>query len=156
VFTDKTTFSYARSPVVTANGSLAQFLSQRCCIASGSRQVELFANRLLFSSSAALDQFLAKLDCLAVSVETHGGRVVGRHIQRRSVSHGGAREMSFPFSRRTLLSPGKAHEAADACRAARVGVVVFVNPLTEHQRDVLRDMFGCPLISGSDLIVHCG
>ncbi|MEU8184601.1 hypothetical protein AB0B86_27945 [Micromonospora sp. NPDC049047] len=60
--------------------------------------------------------------------------------------------MSVPFSRRTLLSPGKAREIAQACRAAEVGVVVFVNPLTKHQRAVLGDMFGCVVISGEDLL----
>jgi 50S ribosomal subunit-associated GTPase HflX len=93
-----------------------------------------------------------KLDLLAASVETLGGRVVGRHVQRRGVSHGGARKMASPFSRRTLLSPDKARAVADACRSAGVAVAVFVNPLTEHQRTVLADMFGCPVVSGDDLI----
>ena len=93
----------------------------------------------------------AKLDLLAVSVEAHGGRVVGRYVQRRGVSHGGAAKMAAPFSRRTLLSPGKAREIAQACRASEVGVVVFVNPLSKHQRVVLGDMFGCYVISGEDL-----
>ncbi|SDY90517.1 hypothetical protein SAMN05421684_2208 [Asanoa ishikariensis] len=76
----------------------------------------------------------ARLDVLAANVEAHGGRVVSRHVQRRGVSHGGAHKMAVPFSRRTLLSRGKAREIAQACRAAEVGAVVFVNPLTEHQR----------------------
>ncbi|MEU8211745.1 hypothetical protein AB0B85_21395 [Micromonospora sp. NPDC049044] len=102
--------------------------------------------------SAKDKEFGAMLDVLAASVEAHGGRVVGRHVQRRGVSHGGAARMSVPFSRRTLLSPGKAREIAQACRAAEVGVVVFVNPLTKHQRAVLGDMFGCVVISGEDLL----
>jgi 50S ribosomal subunit-associated GTPase HflX len=93
----------------------------------------------------------AKLDVLAASVEAHGGRVVSRHVQRRGVSHGSAAKMTVPFSRRTLLSPGKAREVAQACRAAEVGVAVFVNPLTEHQRTVLSEMFGCLVVSGEDL-----
>jgi 50S ribosomal subunit-associated GTPase HflX len=59
--------------------------------------------------------------------------------------------MAVPISRRTLLSPGKAREIAQACQAAEVGVAVFMNPLTEHQRAVLGDMFGCLMISGEDL-----
>lgn len=93
----------------------------------------------------------AKLDLLAASVEAHGGQVVSRHVQRRGVSHGGAAKMIAPFSRRTLLRPGKAREIAQACRAAEVGVAVFVNPLTKHQRVVLGDTFGCIVISGEDL-----
>lgn len=101
--------------------------------------------------SAKDKEFGAKLDLLAASVKAHGGRVVSRHVQRRGVSHGGAAKMTESFSRRTLISPGKAREIAQACRAAEVGVAVFVNPLTKHQRAVLGDMFGCLVISGEDL-----
>lgn len=93
----------------------------------------------------------AKLDLLATSVQAYGGRVVSRHVQRRGVSHAGAAKMSLPFSRRTLLSPGKAREIATACRAAQIGVAVFVNPLTTHQQSVLSEMFGCLVISAADL-----
>lgn len=93
----------------------------------------------------------ARLHVLAASVEAHGGRVVSRHVQRRGVSHGGAAKMAVPFSRRTLLSPGRAREVAQACRAAEIGVAVFVNPLTEHQRAVLGEMFGCLVVSAEDL-----
>ncbi|MEV6374845.1 hypothetical protein [Micromonospora musae] len=101
--------------------------------------------------SAKDKEFGAKLDLLAASVKAHGGRVVSRQVQRRGVSHGGAAKMTESFSRRTLLSPGKVREIAQACRAAEVGVAVFVNPLTEHQRAVLGDMFGCLVISSEDL-----
>ena len=101
--------------------------------------------------SAKDKTFGAKLDLLAALVEAQGGRVVSRYVQRRGVSHGGAARMALPFSRRTLLSPGKAREVAQACRAAEVGVTVFVNPLTEHQRDVLGDMFGCLVVSSDGL-----
>lgn len=101
--------------------------------------------------SAKDKRFGRKLDLLATSVEVHGGRVVGQHIQRRGVSHGGAAKMIEPFSRRTLLSPGKAREVAEACRAAKADVAVFVNPLTDHQRAVLGDLLECMVISGEDL-----
>ena len=94
----------------------------------------------------------AKLDLLAASVEALGGRVVGRYVQRRGVSHGGARKMAWPLSRRTLLSPGKVREVAEACRSGRVAAAVFLNPLTEHQRAVLGDLFDCPVVSSDDLI----
>ncbi|MEV0726220.1 hypothetical protein AB0I37_25985 [Micromonospora purpureochromogenes] len=102
--------------------------------------------------SAKDKEFGAKLDLLAASVKAHGGRVVSRHVQRRGVSHGGAAKMTESFSRGTLLSPGKAREIAQACRAAEVAVAVFVNPLTEHQRAVRGDLFGCLVISGGDLL----
>lgn len=97
-----------------------------------------------------------ELDLLAAAVEAYGARVVGRHVQRRGVSHGGADKMTVPFSRRTLLGAGKAREVADACRASQVGVVVFANPLTEHQRTVLGEMFGCTVLSGEDLLTRGG
>ncbi|WP_197675737.1 HflX-like GTP-binding protein [Micromonospora auratinigra] len=96
-------------------------------------------------------EYGAKLDLLAAAVRAQGGRVVSRHVQRRGVSAGGAARMAEPFSRRTLLSPGKAGEVARACRAAEVGVAVFLNPLTPHQRTVLTELFGCPVVSGVDL-----
>jgi 50S ribosomal subunit-associated GTPase HflX len=98
--------------------------------------------------------FGAKLDQLAASVEAHGGRVVNRHVQRRGVSHGGAAKMASPFSRRTLLSSGKAREVAQACRDNGIDVAVFVNSLTRLQRSVLADMCGCLVISGGDLIIR--
>ena len=101
--------------------------------------------------SAKDKEYDAKLDSLAAYVEAHGGRIVSRHVQRRGVSHGGAGKMAKPFSRRTLLSPGKAREIALACRASKAGAAVFVNPLTEHQRIALSDMFGCFVLSGEDL-----
>jgi 50S ribosomal subunit-associated GTPase HflX len=96
--------------------------------------------------------FGAKVDQLAASVEALGGRVVSRHVQRRGVSHSGAARMAEPFSRRTLLSPGKAGEVGRACRESGVDVAVFVNPLTDLQRSVLADIFGCLVVSGDDLI----
>ncbi|MCG5457349.1 hypothetical protein PSH03_002457 [Micromonospora sp. PSH03] len=101
--------------------------------------------------SAKDDEFEGKLDLLASLVEARGGQVVGRHVQRRGVSSGGADKMGDPLSRRTLLSPGRAREVAEACRQRGVGAVVFAHPLTDHQRAVLRDMFGCPVLSGEDL-----
>jgi 50S ribosomal subunit-associated GTPase HflX len=93
----------------------------------------------------------AKLDQLAASVEALGGRVVSRHVQRRGVSHGGAAKMADPFSRRTLLSPGKAREVGQACRDRGVDVAVFVNSLTDLQRSALADIFGCLVVTGDDL-----
>ncbi len=101
--------------------------------------------------SARDREFGAKLDVLAAAVEAYGGQVVSRHVQRRGVSHGGAAKMALPFSRRTLLSPGKAREVAQACRTTEVAVAVFANPLTEHQQAVLSEMFGCLVFSGEDI-----
>jgi 50S ribosomal subunit-associated GTPase HflX len=110
------------------------------------------AEVLLVGLFSAKDTDLdARLDRLTSAVEAHGARVVGRHVQRRGVSHGGAHNMTAPFSRRTLVSEGKAREVAEACRATQVRAVVFANPLTEHQRAILSEMFGCTVLSGDDL-----
>jgi 50S ribosomal subunit-associated GTPase HflX len=94
----------------------------------------------------------AKLDLATARVEALGGRVVGRQVQRRGVSHGGVKRMGSPFSRTTLLNSGKVREVAEACRTHRVAAAIFVNPLTEQQRIALGDVFGCPVISSDDLI----
>ncbi|RZT80984.1 hypothetical protein EV382_4252 [Micromonospora violae] len=101
--------------------------------------------------SAKDKEFVSKLNLLASLVEAHGGQVVSRQVQRRGVSSGGAGRMGDPFSRRTLLSPGRAREVADDCRRRGVGVAIFANPLTDHQRAVLMEMFGCLVLSGDDL-----
>jgi 50S ribosomal subunit-associated GTPase HflX len=101
--------------------------------------------------SAKDKEFVSKLNLLASLVEAHGGQVVSRHVQRRGASSGGAGKMGDQFSRRALLSPGRAREVADACRRRGVDVAVFANPLTDHQRVVLKDMFGCFVMSGEDL-----
>ena len=87
--------------------------------------------------------FGTRLDQLASLVAARGGRVVGRHVQRRGVLHGGVAKMT-----------GKAREVAQACRAAGVDVAVFVNPLTAHQRTALADVFHCLVMSGEDLVAR--
>lgn len=99
-----------------------------------------------------------QLDDLAALVGAHGGRVVGRHRQRRGASDrwrqrpGGAARMSQPFSRRTLLSGGKVREVAAAVRAVHADAVVFVNALTSVQRTVLTGALGCVVFSRDDIL----
>jgi 50S ribosomal subunit-associated GTPase HflX len=109
----------------------------------------------LFSAKDKL--YEVRLDELAALVEARGSRVVGRYVQRRGASDrwrerpGGAARMSLPFSRRTLLTHGKAREIAEACRKADIDAAVFVNTLTPIQRTVLADILGCLIFSGDDL-----
>lgn len=91
------------------------------------------------------------LDTLTTLIESHGGRVVARCVQRRGVSHGGVHLMTEPFSQRTLISSGKVHELADLCRTTSATAVVFSNSLTRHQRQVLRELLDRPTFSGEDL-----
>ncbi|WP_330461185.1 hypothetical protein OIB37_32550 [Streptomyces sp. NBC_00820] len=91
--------------------------------------------------------FAALMDAAAREMTRRGARVVGRIVQRRGVSDGGAGKMALPYSSRTLLSHGKAREAAALCVRTDADAAVFLAPLTERQRRVLTGMFGCPAVS---------
>jgi 50S ribosomal subunit-associated GTPase HflX len=97
--------------------------------------------------SAKQKDYALLMDQGAENLTALGARVVGRFVQRRGVSDGGVRKMTLPYSSRTLVSTGKAREIAAACQEMRVDAVVFLNALTEHQRRVLSEMFGCPAVS---------
>ncbi|MFI6451743.1 hypothetical protein ACIBF6_09320 [Streptosporangium amethystogenes] len=101
--------------------------------------------------SARQKRYIALMDELADAVTALGARVVGRFVQRRGVSDGGVKAMDRPYSSRTLVSAGKVGEIARACEESGAGAVVFLNPLTDHQRNVLAEIFGCPAISSVDL-----
>ncbi|MFE5729701.1 hypothetical protein ACFQ7A_02140 [Streptomyces sp. NPDC056528] len=97
--------------------------------------------------SAGQRDFAALMDAAAAELAARGARVVARAVQRRGVSHGGARKMSLPFSSRTLLSGGKVQEVAEVCERTGADVVAFLNPLTAHQKGSLTGLFGCPVVS---------
>lgn len=101
--------------------------------------------------SANVRQHEAIMDATAALATARGARVVGRVVQRRGVSHGGVATMTWPYSRQTLFGAGKVRELADRCRAERVGAVVVVNALTEHQRLILEERLGCAVLSRADL-----
>ncbi|WP_327395989.1 HflX-like GTP-binding protein [Streptomyces phaeochromogenes] len=97
--------------------------------------------------SAKQKDFAVRMDAAAVGLTARGARVVGRVVQRRGVSDGGARKMTLPYSSRTLLSSGKTREVAALCEDSGADAVIFLNALTEHQRRVLTEAFGCPAVS---------
>ncbi|MFJ7125882.1 hypothetical protein [Streptomyces sp. NPDC098101] len=101
--------------------------------------------------SARQRDFAALMDAAAAGLAARGARVVARAVQRRGVSHGGARKMSLPFSSRTLLSGGKVHEVAEIRERAEADAVVFLNRLTAHQRLSLRGLFGCPVVGLAEI-----
>lgn len=101
--------------------------------------------------SARQKRYAALMDELADTVTALGARVVGRSVQRRGVSDGGVKAMDRPYSSRTLVSAGKAREIACAREETGAGAVVFLNPLTDHQRNVLAEILGCPVLSAADL-----
>jgi 50S ribosomal subunit-associated GTPase HflX len=94
--------------------------------------------------------YARQVDDASVRIASLGGRVVARLIQRRGVSHGGVAAMSRPFSRKTVVSGGKAREIAAACDANGAAAVVFINPLTLHQQQALAEIFRRPTISICD------
>ncbi|WP_420036782.1 hypothetical protein ACN2WE_35240 [Streptomyces sp. cg28] len=87
------------------------------------------------------------MDAAADELSRRGARVVGRVVQRRGVSAGGAAQMSLPYSSRTLLSYGKVHETAALCARTRAEAAVFLWSLTERQCRVLTRMLGVPAVS---------
>ncbi|MFD8567915.1 hypothetical protein [Streptomyces sp. NPDC059639] len=91
--------------------------------------------------------FGALMDAAAGELARRGARVVGRVVQRRGVSAGGAARMALPYSSRTLLSYGKVRETAALCARTRAEAAVFAWPLTDRQRRVLTRMLGVPAVS---------
>lgn len=102
--------------------------------------------------SAKVKDFDELMDSAAAELTARGARVVGRFVQRRGVSAGGAKKMDLPFSSRTLLSPGKVREVAAACKEADADLAVFVASLTEHQQRVLTEVLGCPAKSLAEVL----
>ena len=101
--------------------------------------------------SARQKGYASLMDAAVAEVTAHGGRVLGRAVQRRGVSRGGVRNMSLPFSSRTLLSYGKVREVAAVCAESGADAVVFLLPLTGRQRWALTEAFGCPAVSLADI-----
>jgi 50S ribosomal subunit-associated GTPase HflX len=101
--------------------------------------------------SAKQKDYEVVMDAIAALATARGARVVGRIVQRRGVSDGGVAVMGQPFSRQTLLREGKIREIAQRCQDDLIGAVVLVNAITEHQRLILEERFGCPVLSYTEL-----
>lgn len=96
--------------------------------------------------------FAALMAEAAVEVEARGARVVGSMVQRRGVSDGGVRKMTLPFSSRTLIRSGKVRETTALAARTGADAVVFLNPLTPLQQDVLSGLFGRPALSLAEFL----
>ncbi|QNS08474.1 hypothetical protein IAG42_01805 [Streptomyces xanthii] len=96
--------------------------------------------------SARHKDHTARMDAAEAELTAAGARVVGRIVQRRGVSAGGAAKMDQPHSARTVLSSGKAQEAAALCARTGADAAVFVTPVTDRQRALLAELFGCPVL----------
>ncbi|MEV0094996.1 hypothetical protein [Streptomyces sp. NPDC050738] len=103
--------------------------------------------------SAKEKEFTAIMDAAAAALTARGARVVGRIVQRRGVSGGGAKKMGLPYSSRTLLSYGKVREVAAVCEQEAADAVVFVSTLTDRQQHALTRMLGRPAVSLGALAV---
>ncbi|WP_223291256.1 hypothetical protein [Streptomyces avicenniae] len=91
--------------------------------------------------------FAALMDTAEREVTARGARVVGRLVQRRGVSAGGAASMHLPYSSRTLLSHGKVTELASLCERTGAEAALFLPALTPRQRQVLTEALGLPVVS---------
>ncbi|MFF1919946.1 hypothetical protein ACFVW8_05150 [Streptomyces sp. NPDC058221] len=109
--------------------------------------------------SAKEKGFASLMDAAVADVTALGGRVVGRIVQRRGVSGGGAGKMGLPYSSRTLMSYGKVREVAETCARTDADAAVFLTVpavLTERQRRVLTAVLGCPAVSLAELLAGDG
>jgi len=86
-------------------------------------------------------------------VERQGGTVCGVVLQRRGVSRattpGGAvaARRAAALSSSTFLGAGKAVELARLCRAQRIDVVLFLNPLRSSQKARLAALVECEVVT---------
>ena len=112
-------------------------------------------------------EFDAKLDGLADAVRAHGGRVVGRHVQRRGVSHGGVAEMDAPFAcspRRAEARTCTVHQVSSgltllciaisiASRNDRQSLAGLDAGSVQRRPDATRPkVFGCPASAPMDWV----
>ncbi|MFD3682918.1 hypothetical protein [Streptomyces sp. NPDC058613] len=102
--------------------------------------------------SAKEKAFAALMAEVSAEVEARGGRVVGHVVQRRGVSAGGVRKMALPYSPRTLTGSGKVRESAALAARTDADAVVFLNPLTPLQQDVLSGIFGRPALGLAEFL----
>lgn len=109
--------------------------------------------------SARVRDHGALMDELDARIIELGGRVVGRHVQRRGISGGkkwksqpgGRASMQQPYSARMVFSHGKVRELAVLREALDAVAVVFFNEVTPRQRAVLCAVVGCPVLDQRDL-----
>ncbi|WP_040478520.1 hypothetical protein [Longispora albida] len=108
--------------------------------------------------SAKVKEPWLALDDLAALVESMGGTVAGRFLQRRGISGGrrgdapgGRANLDQPYSSRTLMSHGKIREIAAAQAHTQAVAVVFCNDVTDRQRRALEQLIGCPVLSRAAL-----
>lgn len=85
----------------------------------------------LFSAKEAEPQSLLRI--LSDQVEIEGGKVIGTVLQRKGVSHGGARHMGTAISPATHLGTGKAKELAALSKKEGADLILFWNELSGTQ-----------------------
>ena len=83
----------------------------------------------------------AVVAAVRAELESAGASVVGVVIQRRGVSRdtrpGGAHRMNVPLSPKTFIGEGKARELGQLCSSTGADLVVFLNPLSQRQKETL-------------------
>ena len=97
----------------------------------------------LVSSKVNLDQFLPPIRNQIRGLE---GQIVGELIQRRGVSRskkpGGSNKLELPLNSRTYISSGKAKELKELAEELKSDLIIFINILTDAQRDNLEKLVG--------------
>lgn len=102
------------------------------------RDVRLRGERIIVAALlSAKDDAEARIAEASELLRRAGAEVVGTLLQRRGVSRakgpGGARRMSEPMDRKTVLGSGKTEELSALCRSRAASWVIFLNQLEPSQ-----------------------
>jgi 50S ribosomal subunit-associated GTPase HflX len=111
--------------------------SQRRCLIAG-----------LFSmKEKTIEEHFSKVKLI---VESKGGIVVGKLFQRRGISRAktscGMKKLNLPLSVATFLGKGKTEELILLSKKTEAEIIIFLNKLSETQKQNLSTKTGCKLI----------
>lgn len=109
----------------------------------------------VISAKINLEEYLSPLRNLIV---LNKGVISEVFIQRRGSSRsnkpGGSKKMDKPLNRNTLISKGKIKELQILISKSNIDLVIFINPLTEHQKSTLETEIGVQIISKAAIFVE--
>jgi len=91
-----------------------------------------------------------KINSVKKLIELNKGIVVENLIQRRGVSRakkvGGSKKLDEPMNLATFIGKGKAEELAKLSTETNAEIIVFMNKLSENQKQNLSKMTKCEII----------
>lgn len=91
-----------------------------------------------------------KINSVKRLIALNNGIVIGNFIQRRGVSRakkvGGSKKLDKPMNLATFIGKGKAEELAKLSVESNAEIIVFMNKLSEGQKQNLSEMTKCEII----------